>query len=208
MTPLKRLYWNFVMSRTRVGWLPSVAGLGTILLYAGIRFVLWLDLHGAVEQCVLLALAIPAALTAAAFVVFREGLLLSVGRWPGVLEVHAGRSFFVSRDKNEALTALYAVIRDARASGVRIVTLETPLFARKAVLDRYARTISRAATEHVETYRTSIQYASWYTVLSFMAPRLPALRKYSKIKERRSRLTWDGWRLSCGRMELRLRPQP
>lgn len=46
------------------------------------------------------------------------------------------------------------------------MTLETPLFARKAVLDCYARAISRAAAEHVQTYHTSIRYAPWYTVLT------------------------------------------
>lgn len=206
MATLSALYWKFIIARTFVGRPISVVVLFIATMYAVFQVTLAVNAHGVIEQCILVGLTICAAHITAGFFFFRDGLMLSVGSWPRVLEIHAGKSFFRARKKSEALAALHAVIRDARSGGILTVTMETPLFATKAVLDRYARSIATIAGDHVLSYHTSIELAPWYSALLFMIPRHAVMRRICDIQERNTRLIWHGRRLVCGRLELRLRP--
>jgi len=206
MESVAKLYWNLIIARTRVGLPISTIAMAIVAAYAVYQIAYAVNFHGALEECVKWTLVVVAACFVASFITYREGLMLTVGWWPNVLEVHADRAFFTDRDKPEALAALCAVIHDARSCGVQTIILETPLFSAKPALDRLARRISEKSDGNVITYRTSLEYFPWYATLAFMLARVPVVRRLTKIEERRGRLTWHGWQLLCGRMEFRLRP--
>ncbi|WP_427308996.1 hypothetical protein [Cupriavidus sp. H39] len=203
----RKIYWKFIIAKTKVGLPASFISMSVAALYVVWQIAYIMNLNGTLEECTKWFLVVMAVCVVASFITYREGLMLTVGWWPNVLEVHAGRKFFTGRKKPEALAALCTVIHDARESGVQTITLETPLFSSKPALDRLARRIYARTNGNVISYRTSLEYFPWLSTIVFSFFRIPFVCQFSKIEERRGRLAWHGWQLLCGRMEFRLRPR-